>query len=184
MKIISLAFLIFLFTAAASAQPRTLSGVPDKTQARTLPPAPDSLSVKYEGGFLGFKKRQEGTLKFDDIGQRLVFLNENSKELFWFPYQSIFSVYADEKSVTSTTGNVIRTIPIPGAGLGGLIKEKRRFLVLQFEDPDTGGNGICSFRIGNAELLESVIHTLAERAKLVQRGDAFYRPRPAEKQSN
>lgn len=109
---------------------------------------------------------------------------KTARNFFGFRIDRFFSVYADEKSVTSTTGNVIRTIPIPGAGLGGLIKEKRRFLVLQFEDPDTGGNGICSFRIGNAELLESVIHTLAERAKLVQRGDAFYRPRPAEKQSN
>lgn len=185
MKKLSLfALLLSLSAAAASAQPRPVSGALEKSSDRKVAPAPQSFSARYEGGFLGFNKRREGTLRFDDIGERLVFFDEKGKELFWFPYRSLLAVYGDQKSVTSTTGNVIRVIPLPGAGLGGFIKEKRRFLVLQFEDPDTGGNGVCSFRTDNAELLESVIHTLAEKANLVQRGDAFYRPRSAEKQSN
>jgi hypothetical protein len=161
-------------------QPRPVTSA----QEKKIPPAPEKFAARYEGGFIGYNKKQDGTLKFDDDGKRLVFIAENGKELFWFPYNSLFVIYADEKSVTSTAGNVIRAIPLPGAGLGGLIKEKRRYLVIQFEDPDTGGQGVCSFRTENADLLESVIQTLATKANLVQRGEAFYRPKQMEKQPN
>lgn len=172
--------IFFIVLGVVFGQPRP----PANTGERKAPPAPTQFTARYEGGYLGYSKRQDGTLKFDDDGGRLVFFDEKGKELFWFPYGSIIVIYGDEKSVTSTTGNVIRAIPLPGAGLGGFIKEKRRYLVIQFEDSDTGGQGVCSFRTENAELLESVIQTLAKKAKLVQRGDAYYRPRSAEKKSN
>ncbi len=87
-------------------------------------------------------------------------------------------IYTQSKSVTSTTGNVVRHIPLPGAGLAGLLKEKRRYLVLHFDDPDVeAAKGILNFKLENKVLLDSVLQSLAGKAKLTKRGDAYYRPR-------
>jgi hypothetical protein len=37
--------------------------------------------------------------------------------------------------------------------------------------------GTVSFRIDDKDLLESVIFSLGNKAKLTQRGDSYYRPR-------
>ena len=126
----------------------------------------------------GFNKKEEGTLKFDDENERLVFYGEDQKEKFHIPYKSVLVIYPQSKSVTSTTGNVVRHIPLPGAGLAGLIKEKRRYLVLHFDDPDVeAAKGVLNFKLEDKVLLDSVIQSLAGKAKLTQRGDAYYRPR-------
>ena len=62
--------------------------------------------------------------------------------------------------------------------LGGLIKEKRRYLILHFDDPDVeAARGIVNFKLEDKELLDSVIQSLAGKANLTQRGDAYYRPK-------
>jgi hypothetical protein len=143
--------------------------------AKTAPP---SFPAKYEGGMFGFNEKEVGTLKFDDDNQRLVFFGKDQKEKFHIPYKSVLVIYPQSKSVTSTGGNVVRHIPLPGAGLAGLIKEKRRYLVLHFDDPDVeAARGLANFRLDNKELLDSVIQSLAGKAKLTQRGDAYYRPK-------
>jgi hypothetical protein len=86
-------------------------------------------------------------------------------------------VSPSSKSVTSTTGQVVRNIPLPGAALGGLIKEKKRYLMLQFDDPDVDARGLVNFKIENKDLLESIIQTLGQKANMTPRGDAYYRPR-------
>ncbi len=72
---------------------------------------------------------------------------------------------------------MISHIPLPGAGLAGLMKEKKRYLVVQFNDEDADVKGVVNFKLDDKALLESVIQTLGTKAKLTQRGDAFYRPR-------
>ena len=116
-------------------------------------------------------------LKLDDENQRLVFFGKDKKESFAIPYKSLLVISPSSKSVTSTTGQVVRNIPLPGAALGGLIREKRRYLVVQFDDPDVDAKGVINFKLENKALLESVIQTLGQKAKLTQRGDAYYRPR-------
>ena len=44
--------------------------------------------------------------------------------------------------------------------------------------------GLVNFKIADKELLDSVIQTLAEKAKLQQRGDAYYRPKAVKPQPN
>jgi len=141
------------------------------------PAAPSSFAAKYEGGMFGFNEREVGTLKFDEENKRLVFFGKDQKEKFSFAYDAMQVIYPQSKSVTSTTGNVVRNIPLPGAILGGFIKEKRQYLVLHFDDPDFEIKGVVNFKLDNRELLDSVIQTLGEKAKLKQRGDAYYRPR-------
>ena len=128
----------------------------------------------------GYSQREEGTLKFDDENSRLVFYGKDQKEKFAIPYAAMMVIYPQSKSVRTTTGTVVSAIPLPGAGLAGLMREKRRYLVVQFADPDVErAQGVINFKLDNKELLDSVIHAIAEKAQLTQRGDAYYRPKKA-----
>lgn len=139
--------------------------------------APASFAAKYEGGMFGYNDKEQGTLKFDDANKRIVFYGADQKEKFSIAFDSMQVIYPQSKSVTSTTGHVVRNIPLPGAILGGFIKEKRRYLIVHFDDPDVDIRGAASFKLENKELLDSVIDTLGEKAKLTRRGEAYYRPR-------
>lgn len=163
--------------ASAFGQPRPVENARSAAKAK---PAPESFPAKYEGGMFGFNDKETGTLKFDDANDRMVFLGKEQKESFSIPYASLLVIYPQSQSVTSTTGNVISHIPLPGAGLAGFIKEKRRYLIVQFEDPDIDVKGAVNFKLEDKELLDSVLQTLADKAKLTQRGEAYYRPKKAD----
>jgi hypothetical protein len=173
MKVVLLFCAIGLFSAAAFAQVRPVG---DDVEKKTPPAAaPESFAAKYEGGLFGYGGKEMGTLKFDDINNRLIFFGKDQKEKFSLPYASLLIIYPQSESVTSTTGNVVKVLPLPGAVLGGLIKEKRRYLVVHIDDPDVDAKGVVNFKLETKELLDSVINSLAEKADLVQRGDAYYR---------
>lgn len=164
------------FSAVMSAQPRPVDKASQPAVVHRQ--APPSFEAKYEGGMFGYSQKENGTLKFDDVNERLVFYGKDQKEKFHIPYRSMLVVSPQSRSVRSTTGTVISVVPLPGAGLAGLMREKRRYLVINFDDPDTdGARGIMSFKLDNKELLRSVIQTIGEKAKMTQRGDAYYRPR-------
>lgn len=177
-KLISLALFLCAFASAAFAQrpveqPKSETAVVKKT-------APVSFEAKYEGGMFGFSKKEEGTLRFDDDGSRLVFFGKDNKEKFHIPYKSIVVIYPSQRKVQSGTGTGVGAIPVPGTGIvGSLMKKKKHYMAVQFNDPDAEAAGTTSFLIDTGELLETVIRTLGEKAKLTQRGDAYYRPRSA-----
>ncbi|MGI8812358.1 MAG: hypothetical protein ACR2IH_07485 [Pyrinomonadaceae bacterium] len=176
MKRIILIFGAVLFVAgAAFAQPRAVDRTATPAAARAA--APTTFAAKYDGGMFGFAEKEMGTLTFDDANQRLIFFGKNKKEMFGIPYKSLMVIYPQSRSVSSTTGTVVSHIPLPGAGLAGLIREKRRYLVVNFADPDADARGVINFKLENKELLDSVIQSLGEKAKMTQRGDAYYRPR-------
>lgn len=178
MRILSVLLVALFLTVAGYAQPRPVEASSAPAASKAANPAPPSFPAKYEGGMFGFNDKEEGTLKFDDVNERLVFLGKDQKEKFHIPYRSVLVIYPQSKSVTTTTGNVVRHIPLPGAGLAGLIREKRRYLVMHFDDPDVeAAKGLISFKLENKELLDSVLQSLAGKAKLTQRGDAYYRPK-------
>jgi hypothetical protein len=183
-KIIFLCFALFAFSIAVFAQPRPIEKKPEqKTDRNTVAktPAPNSFSAKYEGGMYGYSKKETGILKFDDANERLVFFGKDQKEMFTIPYKSMLVIFPNSKSVSSTAGSVASHIPLPGAGLLGLITEKRRYLVVNYDDPDVDAKGLVNFKLENKELLDSVLRTLGEKAKLTPRGDAFYRPKTVAK---
>ncbi len=173
MKSLFTVALLFAAAIGTAAQVRPA----DATQPDRKPAAPQSFEAKYEGGMFGYGKKETGTLKFDDVNERIVFHGKDGKEKFSIGFQQISVISPQSRSVTSTTGNVVRNIPLPGSVLGGLIKEKKRYLIVQFADRDADVSGTVSFKLDNLKLLESVIQTLGEKAKMTQRGDAFYRPR-------
>jgi len=180
-KLLLAAAAIGVFSVVSSAQVRPMEKTP--TQPAAKPQTPSSVPVKYEGGMYGFGEKSNGTLKFDDLNSRLVFYGENQKELFGIPYDSFTVIYPQSKAVTSTTGNIVKWIPLPGAGLAGFIKEKRRYLVVQFDDPDVDAKGTINFKLEDKETLDSLLLVLADKAGLQQRGDAYYKPRAARKDS-
>jgi hypothetical protein len=180
-KLLFLTAAICVYSAGAFGQIRPMEKTPTQPAAR--PQAPASVAVKYEGGMFGFSRKMDGTLKFDDANSRLVFYGEDQKELFSIPYEALQVIYPQSKSVTSTTGNVVKWIPLPGAGLAGFIKEKRRYLILQFDDPDVDAKGTINFKFDKKETLDAILLALADKAGLQQRGDAYYKPRGAKKDS-
>jgi hypothetical protein len=171
-RLIFSAVLAFCFACLAYAQPRPVPHSRDNAKA-----APESFSAKYEGGMLGYTAKEAGTLKFEDAGSRLVFFGKAGKEVFSIPYDALLAIYPQSQSVTSPTGNVVKYIPLPGAGLAGFIKEKRQYLIVQYDDPAVDIRGTVNFKLENKQLLDSVLETLAAKANLTQRGDAYYRPR-------
>lgn len=180
--LILLVFSLFVGAASISAQPRPVEK-PQPTPTAPAQPSsvsrqvPTSFPVKYEGGMFGYEKKEEGTFKFDDMNERIVFYGKDGKEKFAIPYASMLVVSPQSKSVRSATATAVSVIPLPGAGLASLIREKRRYLAISYDDPDVDAKGVVNFKIANKEMLASVIQTLGERAKLLQRGEAFYRPK-------
>ena len=176
----SLVLSLFVGISFAAAQPRPAEKAETpKTAPRAT--APESFPAKYEGGMFGFDEKLEGTLKFDDLNERFVFFGKDQKEKFSIPYDAMLTVYTGTKSVRSAAGTAVSVIPLPGAGLAGLIREKRRYLVIQFSDRDLEARGVTSFKIENEQMREAVVETLGAKAKLTQRGEAFVRPKPPAK---
>jgi hypothetical protein len=175
-KISTFLFLsLFVFAVGAFAQPR-VAEKPDPNDPNAPKPAaaPASFEAKYEGGIFGYSKKEDGTLKFDDANDRIVFFGKDGKEKLSVPYKSMLVIYPQSQSVQSNTGKVVSVIPYAGL-FGGFIKEKRRYLVINFDDPDVDVRGLVNFKLDTKELLDSVIYTLGQKAAMKQRGDAFYR---------
>ncbi|HEX3560718.1 MAG TPA: hypothetical protein VHU19_16050 [Pyrinomonadaceae bacterium] len=180
----AVAIALALAAVSATAQrPRTLDTQPPAsgptTNAPKPPRAPASVKAKYEGGAVGYRK-SDGTLNFDDTNNRLLFRDKNNKEMFSIPYKSVVMAWPDTHSRTSTTGHVIAgTVPY-GLGLPALLmKNKTRYLIVRYQDPDTGTEGSASFKLGDKNLLYSVLDTLGDKAELTQRGDAYVRRKQA-----
>jgi hypothetical protein len=182
-KTIFLCLGLLTFSVAAFAQPRPVEKTPVPVVKKA--PAPDSFVAKYEGGMIGFNRKEEGTLKFDDANERLVFSGKDGKETFALPYSAILIVAPNERKVQSGAGRAVGAIPIIGAGLGGsLMKKKKRYLIIQFRDADVDVQGTANFLLDTGELLESVVSTLGEKAELTQRGDAYFRAKSKSETKN
>ncbi len=173
-KIILLAGSLLIFSVSVFAQ-RPIEQKVESTVANT---APSSFEAKYEGGMFGYSEKEKGTMKFDELNERLVFFGKDGKEKFAVPYKTILVLYPSSQKVQSTAGKVVNNIPFYGIGLlGGLMTKKDRYLVIQFSDQDADVSGLANFKLESKELLQSVIQTIGNKAKLKQRGDAYYRER-------
>ena len=175
MKIISaLVLLGLLLTGTVAQRPRALD--PEPAQAPTPPPAPKTVKAKYEGGVFGYRKTMEGTLTFDDDNDRLLFKDKKPPKEIHIPYKAITSAFADTQKRRPAAATVASHIPLYGIP-AGFIKTKVRYLTLQYLDPDSGVNGVTSFRLENKEILASVLKTLADKTGMTKRGDIYVKKR-------
>ena len=186
-----LAFL--LFTITSSAQVRPVEDTKDKEETSkssdknkeekeievktaSYKNLPDSFKVKYMGGLFGFSKNRKGSIKFDDINERLVFFGKDGKEKFSIPYGSFLVIYPSYKKVQAGSGRVIGAAPVPGSSiLGSLVKKTKNYMIIKFKDPDVDAEGNINFLLDNGEMLSNAIHSLGRRAEMKQRGDSYLR---------
>lgn len=172
-RLVAIAVLVILSAYAAPAQrPRGINQETDTSTPTPPPPAPPTVKAKYEGGVFGYNKKMNGTLNFDDTNQRLVFRNDKQKEILFVPYSAITGAYGDTHSVRPAAATVISHVPLYGIP-AAFIKTKVRYLTLQYKDLDSNVAGVTSFKLENKDILASVLHTLAGKASLTQRGEVF-----------
>lgn len=174
-KFLLLPLIVFTLSFVAVAQPR-----PAEKPNVVDPNTPDIYEVRYEGGVFGMSAKDKGSLKFDDKNERITFhRKEDGREMFSIPYESLFVLYPDSKTSASTSGRVISALPLPGAGLAGLMTKDTKYAILSFDDPDIEARGTANFKFDNKKDLLNFINKLGVKAKMTQRGDAYYRPKKA-----
>ncbi|HEX8069898.1 MAG TPA: hypothetical protein VF546_08105 [Pyrinomonadaceae bacterium] len=177
MRFLPAAACVLLLTTGAFAQRARTVSEPQPTPSAqpSVPPAPATVKAKYEGGYFGYNKKQTGTLTFDDANHRLVFRDQEGHEYLSFPYAAVAAVYGDTKSRRPTAATVAGSVPSIYALPALLVRAKYRYLIMQFNDPDTHVQGTASFKLGTKELLDSMVATVAQKAELVRRGEAWVR---------
>ncbi len=172
-KVIFVTGCALLLSAMAYSQPRP----PEKAQ--TVSPEVQ-WEARYEGGIFGASNKERGIIKVDDANERVVFYRKSegkadTNEWFSIPYQALIVLYPDSKEDVPQSGKVISKLPVPGAGLASLMSKSTKYANMQFDDPDLEVKGTASFRFDDPKQLQSFLHSLGPRAKMVQRGDAYYR---------
>jgi hypothetical protein len=171
-KRLFIALALFIVPIAASAQPK-----PAEQDAQVPANLPASFEARYEGGIFGSAGKEKGQLKFDDANLRVVFYKKDGKEMFGIPYDALVVIYPDSKEGVSKTGNVASRLPLPGAGLFGLMTKSTKYLVLNFNDADVDAAGTANFKFDEKDDLLMFINALGAKAKMTKRGDAYYRPK-------
>jgi hypothetical protein len=178
-----LAAVLLAATATVTIPAQRPRAVENPTETSTVkqpaPPAPPKLvKAKYMGGYLGYRKKQEGMLTFDERNRRLVFRDKNEKEIISLAYDAVLVTFADteerramgpgtERVLMGTVG----ILALPGM----LFKKKYEFLTIQYRDPDTDAEGVTQFKLKSRDELDSVVYALAQKAELVQRGAIYVR---------
>src|SRR5258706_3800737 len=167
-------------TLAACCFPLVICAQPHPVEKATTPipaNAPTSYEARYEGGVFGASAKESGTLKMDDVNERVIFYKKDQKEMFSIPYSALLVIYPDSQVAVSKTGNVVSRVPIPGAGLAGLINSTTKYVIINFDDPDIDAKGTANFKFDDNDKLLAFINTLGQKAKMKQRGDAYYKPK-------
>jgi hypothetical protein len=130
-----------------AAQPRPADKTP--TDPANIPGA---FEARYESGIFGSSNtKQKGTLRFDDANERIVFHRLDGAE------------------------NIGSKLPVPGAALFNLATTNRKYLIVHYDEQEVDAQGIANFRFDKKQLLLMFIDALGTRAKMVKRGDAYYR---------
>ena len=166
-----------------SMRPSTLRRfLPEGSQSRPIELALLAISALAFGALLALLAVEHywlRDLKFDDANLRVVFYRADGKEMFTIPYDALVVIYPDSTAGTPQSGKVLSKMPLPGAGLFDLMSKNTVYANLTFDDPDVDANGVAKFRFDNQQQLVDFIHNLGTRAKMLQRGDAYYRPKKA-----
>jgi TonB family protein len=179
LRIVSAALALTLMGSAAWAQRPRISDTATTSEDTKTAEAPLSVKAKYEGGVFGYNQKQDGTLTFDDVNQRLLFTNKYQKEVLFIPYSAVTSTFGDTQARRPTAATIISQSVPYGLGLPALfIKKKYQYLTLQYDDQTTRVSGITSFKLENKETLAMTVTALAGKAGLTQRGEIFVRERP------
>lgn len=175
----SLLLLGALLSGAYAQRPRTMEA--DPSQKTTTAPAPTSVKAKYEGGVFGYTKTMEGTLTLDDANEQLLFKDKKGTKQINIPYASLTSAFADTQKKQPKAATIAGAVPTIFTMPAQFIKTKVRYLTLQYSDPDSHQNGVTSFKLENAQVLNSVLVALAEKSGMTLRGDIYVKKKEVTK---
>jgi hypothetical protein len=179
-KLLAAGLVVAVSAVAAPAQrPRAVETPDEENARRAQPPAPPKvIKAKYMGGYLGYRKKQEGMLAFDERNRRLIFLDKNEREIVSISYDAVLVTFADTEE-RRAMGPGTQSVLLGTVGIlalpGMLFKKKFEFLTIQYRDPDTDAEGVTQFKLKTRDELDSVVHALAQKANLVQRGQIYVR---------
>src|SRR2546423_14631873 len=161
--------------AAFAQRPRAITSDTPQPANAAPPPAPSTVKAKYEGGVFGYPHKKTGTLTVNNSNSRLIFRDDKQKELFSIPFGAITGAYGDVHSVQPKAATVISNVPTIFALPARMVKTNVRYLMVQYDDPDSKVAGTTSFRLDNQQLLESVLYSVATKASLTKRGEVYVR---------
>lgn len=170
-KLLFAAITVFCSSVLIYAQPRPV----DKGAPQVPANAPASYKARYEGGIFGNSGKETGTLKIDEANERVVFYRKDGTEMFSIPFSALLVVYPDSKEHVSTTGDVLSRVPLPGAAMAGLLSTSTKYLIIRYDDEDVNAEGNANFKFDNKDLLVTFINALGVKAKMKQKGDAYYK---------
>lgn len=170
-KLLFVIVALFGLSALVYAQPRPA----DKTAAPATTNAPASYKVRYEGGIFGTSQRETGTIKIDEENERVVYYRKDGTEMFTIPFSAMLVIYPDSKKHVSTQGDVISRLPVPGAAMAGLWNSDSKLLIIRYNDEDVNAEGNANFKFANKTILMTFINALGTKAKMKQKGDAYYK---------
>jgi len=179
-KLLAAALIVVVAAISTPAQrPRAVENPDEISAKRPAPPAPPKLvKAKYMGGYLGYRKKQEGMLTFDERNRRLVFRDKNEREIISIAYDAVLVTFADTEE-RRTMGPGTERVLMGTVGIlalpGMLFKKKYQFLSIQYRDPDTDAAGVTQFKLKDRAELDSVVYALAQKAELTQRGEIYVR---------
>ena len=179
-KLLAACLVVAVTAVSAPAQrPAAIESPEEQNARKPTPPAPPKvIKAKYMGGYLGYKKKQEGMLAFDERNRRLIFLDKNEREIVSIAYEAVLVTFADTEE-RRTMGPGTERVLLGTVGIlalpGMLFKKKFEFLTIQYRDPDTVAEGVTQFKLKSRAELDSVVHELAKKANLVQRGQIYVR---------
>lgn len=184
--ILCLSVLVALAAGTAAAQRPRVADDPatPEEMAKTGPtpaPAPKVAKAKYMGGYFGLKQKQEGVLSFDDRNQRLVFRDKQEREILSIAYDAVTATFADSEERKAMGPGTAQAVGAAGIlGLPALLFKKRfEYFTIQYKDPDTDVAGTTQFKMKDKQLVSSMAHTLATKAKLAPRGSIYVRRKDA-----
>lgn len=169
-KLLFVTVAVFYLSVLSYAQPRPV----DKTAPQATN-APVSYKARYEGGIFGNSGKETGTLKIDEENERVVFYRKDGTEMFTIPFSAMLVVYPDSKEHVSTTGDVLSRVPLPGAAMAGLLQTSSKYLIIRYDDEDVNAEGNANFKFDNKAQLITFINALGTKAKMKQKGDAYYK---------
>src|ERR1700674_530923 len=112
MRLVGVLLMTLVMGVAVSAQrPRTADTTAKDASKATPAPPPQTMAAKYEGGVFGHNRTMDGTLSFDDTNKRLLFRNDQKREMFFIPYNAVAATFADTQKRRPAAASAGQYIP-------------------------------------------------------------------------
>ncbi len=144
------------------------------------------IKTSYQGGVFGLERKSKGVLKFDDAAQTMNFTNKKSTTSLSLGYSWIKAATVTTRKGTpqwvAAFGAADNFVPAAGFVASTLIRAKDHYLLIQYQDQDTGMFGVASFKFNNQKVAQEALNRVIANATLVPRNSIFVRQKNVQAQ--